>query len=183
MDKTPLYLPQQNFKLNFARQLVLLACLAQFLSGCLPQLGLIQTAITNPQTLVGKYFEVEPSRPLVGSQNFENYAEFRHRVKREPASKEDTREAVKGGLIVFLDKGTNCEENSANLIFQIVGFKKSQLDKRDIFLEIKICNKKYVGTTWWVYAGDLAWLAKPIDSPYPTAPPNHSKSGHHHKQR
>lgn len=160
----------------FLVSIALLLCGCNFLQEIMQGIQLNDSTLKNPKSFVGKYFEVGPDNGIIGAPKPETIRALRNSAEEMGKDLDDIKDAfdpklqdmmqrqyLDTGLIVELNQGSNREDEKAKLLFQIEDFKK---EKEDILFKVKILNKKYLGTTWWITGMNICTDARPIDSPY-----------------
>jgi hypothetical protein len=77
-----------------------------------------------------------------------------------------TNDCVREGVVVDLNTQSNAADEKINLIFQILEVRK--YDAHESFIKIKVLNKKFFDTNWWISSYDFLRLAKAPkdDSPF-----------------
>lgn len=162
-------------------QFLLFVSTVQLLYGCgvLSNMGTFLAAVKDPQSMVGKYFEVGPNVMFVGTGDVERYESAMSGIKKDPmAGMREFMDLFKQEVFVNLNKPLNSEQVDAKLIFQIIDFKEYET-ARDLFFKVKIYNKKYRDTTWWISFSDLG-KTKPTSAPYAQSPSDPHKVSSKH---
>jgi len=139
----------------------------QFLSGCglMPNMETFMAALKDPQSVVGKYFEANPHTHLVATKDVEKYEELMSVLKKDPMAGMKTMiNQMKQGVFVDLNEGINKEQSEAKLIFEVTEFKKYPATK-DLFFKVRLFDKKYIDTAWWIYSTDFGKAANPTTAP------------------
>jgi len=140
----------------------------QILAGCggpPPNMESFVANLKDPQILVGKYFEAGAGQPLFGALQSDRYEGTMSLVKSNPAEgKKDLQDRLAEGAFIDINQGLNPEQEKAKLIFEIIEAKQYEASK-DLFFKIRLFNKKYMDTEWWVYSSDFGKVASPTISP------------------
>jgi hypothetical protein len=133
---------------------------------------LLNVLIKNPQAVVGDYFEVQANNDGKPDDEFIAFSDPDSKASLEDLASKDKKASEsnltyykKQGIFVNLNEGLNKEQNKAKLLFQVIDFTKAR-NKEYPYLKIQPCNKKYIGTTWWIDSLDFAKRAKLTMSPY-----------------
>ena len=176
-----LFGPMPRNNLVYIWHFLFFAVMTQFLYGC--NVGLVFSCVHEPNSLVGKYFEVEG-----GDGNFQNMFLAAPGIEELKAIQQTMHDpaAFRNGWtygqgFANLNQGLNSEQAGAKLIFKVIDFARVPGEGAPFF-KIKVCNKKYLGTMWWIRSGNFA-LATETDSPYAHKFSNHHQATARHSRQ
>lgn len=133
-----------------------------------------------PAKLVGNYYQVQPDKVLVGIANRELSAQMIEGWYSDNGGAEGrqkmaavVKEAKRAGLVVNLNQESSAADKEAKLLFEIIDFSRlghgDASDKPQLALNIKVLNKKYGGTKWWIQDLSLLQGGEQIPSPFGNA--------------
>jgi hypothetical protein len=126
----------------------------------------IDTRQKDPSKLIDQTFEVDQAAKFAGVKNYKTILALRQDAIANGRSAKTsfldlgllTADYIKAGLVIELNTESNDEDKKINLLFQVLEVRK--FDDQEDFLKIKLLNKKYFDTKWWISSYEFSRLAK-----------------------
>jgi hypothetical protein len=121
----------------------------------------------DPGKLIGQTFEVDYWVKFPGLKTYKTILDLRQTTIETARPLKTsflalgllTTEYTNANLLTNLNTESNSEDKNINLIFEVL--ESHKFDDQETFLKIKLLNKKYFDTTWWISSYDFWGLAHP----------------------